>query len=81
MCYILCYQEPIIGINLRIQARKRLIFYYKINGITSLKKHVDVEHTIIAKKIEEKINYLLKGREEIQPPKKRAIMSSGSIFF
>jgi hypothetical protein len=34
MHYILCYQEPIIGINSRIQVRKGLIFYYKINGIT-----------------------------------------------
>jgi hypothetical protein len=34
---ILCYQEFIIGINSRIQARKGLIFYYKTNGITFLK--------------------------------------------
>jgi hypothetical protein len=30
-----------------------------------LKKHVDVEHNIIAKMFEEKINYLLKRRKEI----------------
>jgi hypothetical protein len=32
---ILCYQEPIIRINLKTQARKGLISYYKTNGITS----------------------------------------------
>jgi hypothetical protein len=47
MHYILCYQEPIIGINLRIQTRKRLIFYYKKNGITFPKKHVDAKHIVI----------------------------------
>ncbi len=50
---MLCYQNPVIGINSRTQARKSLIFYYKTNGITSLKKHVDVDHTIIAKMFEE----------------------------
>ncbi len=38
---ILCYQEFVIGINSRTQARKGLISYYKTNGITSLLKHVD----------------------------------------
>jgi hypothetical protein len=38
---ILCYQEFVIGINSKIEARKGLITYYKTNGITSLKKHVD----------------------------------------
>jgi hypothetical protein len=35
---ILCYQNPISGINLKIQMKKGLNFYYKTNGITSLKK-------------------------------------------
>jgi hypothetical protein len=78
---IICYQEPIIGINSKTQARKRLIFYYKTNGITSLKKHVDAEHIVIAKLFEEEINFLLKRREEKQPAKKRAIVFSGSIIF
>ncbi len=38
MHYILCYYEPIIGINSKTQARKGLISYYKTNGMTSLKK-------------------------------------------
>ncbi len=36
MCCIICYQEPIIRINLKIQAKKGLIFYYKTNQITSI---------------------------------------------
>ncbi len=77
MCCILCYQEPIIGINSKIQTRKELIFYYKTNGITFLKKLVDVEHTVIAKLFEEEVNSLPKGREEKQPTNKRMNMSSG----
>ncbi len=76
---ILCYQKPVIGINSRTQAKKGLISYYKKNGITSLKKHVDVEHIVIAKLFEEEVNSLLKGRKENQPTKKRTIMSSESI--
>ncbi len=73
---ILCYQEPIIGINSRTQARKGLIYYYKTNGITS-QKHVDVEHIVIAKLFEEKVNSLLKGREERQPARKEQICLVG----
>ncbi len=35
---IIRYQEPIKGTNLKTQARKGLISYYKTNGIISLKK-------------------------------------------
>ncbi len=63
MCFILCYQELVTGINSSIQARKGIISYYKTNGITSLKKHVDVEHIIIVKMSEEEVNFLLKGRK------------------
>jgi hypothetical protein len=53
----------VTGINSSIQARKGIISYYKTNGITSLKKHVDVEHIIIVKMSEEEVNFLLKGRK------------------
>jgi hypothetical protein len=67
---ILSNQEPIIGINSRTQARKGLISYYKTNRITSLKKHVNVEHVVIAKMFEGDVNFFLKGKEERQPIKK-----------
>jgi hypothetical protein len=39
--------------------KKGLISYYKTNGITSLKKHVDVDHSFIAQTFEEKMINLL----------------------
>ncbi len=54
LCCILCYQILVCGINPKIQARKRLISYYKTYGITSLRKHVDVNHMLIAKKLKKK---------------------------
>jgi hypothetical protein len=61
---IFCYQKLVIGIYLRIQTRKGLISYYKTNWITSLKKDVDAKHIVIVKMFEEKVNFLLKGREK-----------------
>ncbi len=61
---ILCYQEPIIGINSKTQGRKGLNFSYKRNGITSFKKHVDAKHIIIVKMFEKEVNSLLKGRKK-----------------
>ncbi len=65
MSCILCYQNSIIRINPRTQMRKGLISYYKTNGITSFKKHVDENHSLIAQMFEE-VNSLLKSMEERQ---------------
>jgi len=51
---MLCYQNLVIRINPRTQVRKALFFYYKKNKIFKNKKHVDVEHTLIAKRFEKK---------------------------
>ncbi len=56
---------------MRIQTKKGLISYYKINGIISLKKHVDAKHIVIAKMFEKEVNFLLKGIEERQLAKKK----------
>jgi hypothetical protein len=64
---ILCFQKLVLGINPRTQVRKGLIFYYKTNGIISLKKHVDVDHSVIAQMFEEEVNNILKRSEEKQP--------------
>ncbi len=45
--------------------RKKLISYYKTNGITFIKKHVDANHSLIAQRFEEKMNNMLKGIGEI----------------
>jgi hypothetical protein len=56
---ILCYSSPILFCNFKTQAIKHLI----LNGITSLKKHVNVDHYIKAKMFEE-VNSPLKGEED-----------------
>jgi hypothetical protein len=49
---ILCYDNIVNISNPRTKERKGLITYYKTYGIIVLKKHVDANHFIIAKKIE-----------------------------
>jgi hypothetical protein len=40
------------------------MFYLKNNGITTLKKHVDANHGLIAKKIEEEVDNNIKSPME-----------------
>jgi hypothetical protein len=40
--------------------KERFCFYYKANGIISLKVHVDADHSFIAQMFEEEMNNLLK---------------------
>jgi hypothetical protein len=49
---ILCYDNVVNIPNPRTKKRKGLITYYKTYAITIFKKHVDVDHSIIAKKFE-----------------------------
>jgi hypothetical protein len=79
MCCILCHQKLVIGINPRTQVRKILIFYYKTNGVTSLKRHVDANHILITKMFEKEVNFFLKRKKERQLAKERLILSIGSI--
>ncbi len=57
--------------NPNTKERKGFITYYKTYGITILKKHVDNDHTTIIKKIEEKVNVLVRGPFERQLAKNR----------
>jgi len=45
MCCIICYNNSILNLNPKTQAR-RFIIYNTINDITALKKHVNVDHSI-----------------------------------
>jgi len=63
---LLCYNALINVSNPKTNARKGLISYYKTNGITSFKKHVDVNYHLISKNFEE-VQNMMKGR---QPTKK-----------
>ncbi len=52
---IMCYADTINVFNPRIKKIKGLITYYKTYGIIIPKKNVDVDHSIIAKKLKEKL--------------------------
>jgi hypothetical protein len=69
---IMCYVDTINVFNPRTKERKGLVTYYKIYGIIISKKNVDVYHSIIAKKIKEKIKNLIIKIVETQPTKKKA---------
>jgi hypothetical protein len=62
---------------------KGIIPYFKNNGITTLKKHVDVDCVALAKKFEEKLNNFGRAIITKQPTKKRSnifIISISSFF-
>ncbi len=62
---IMCYADVINVFNPIIKERKGLISYYKTYGIIISKKNVNVDHSIIAKKIERKIkNVIIKSVEK-----------------
>ncbi len=60
-----------VPFNPRTKERRGIITHIFFNGITTLKKHVDVDHAILAKKIKEKLNSPLGNVLEKQPAKKR----------
>jgi hypothetical protein len=58
---------------------KGLFLYNTTNGITTLKKHVNTNNSIIAKLFEEAINSPLKGKVEKKLAKKISNPSSNVI--
>jgi len=66
---MICHNEYVPFIA-KTKLKKRIISYFKSNGITTLKKHVDVEHTLLTKKFEEEVNSLVKSSLEKQLAKK-----------
>jgi hypothetical protein len=77
---ILCYNSPILFCNPKTQARKGLIIYNTTNGITTLKKHVNANDSIIAKMFEKEINNLVRGEVEKQLAKKIQIHLTMQLF-
>jgi hypothetical protein len=65
--------------NPKTKLSKGLISYYKTNGILILKKHVDVEHKLLAKKLDEEMNNSMQTQVERQPTKRRQNVSSSEI--
>ncbi len=78
-CHLYCYKTVVLY-NLRTKLRKGLISYYKTIGISSLEKHVDAEHGLLAKKLDEEVNNAVRIEVERQPTKKRLNVSSYEIF-
>ncbi len=64
---LFCYMHVL---NPNTKGRKWFITYYESNGIIALKKHVNNDHATFVKKIEEKINVLVRRLFEKQLTKK-----------
>jgi hypothetical protein len=75
----LCYKTLVLYIP-RTKLRKGLISYYEINGISTLKKHVDAKRSLLVKKFDKKGNSLVRTQVEKQPIKKRQNVSSFEFF-
>jgi hypothetical protein len=73
---VICVTKNLCYIIQEQKIRKGLISYYKINGISTLKKHVDAEHYLLANKLDEKINSWVKSQVERQLTRKRKNVSS-----
>jgi hypothetical protein len=60
----------------------RNYIYYKMNEITSLKKHENLDHTyaIVANKFEKKVNNFMRGTKQKQLTKKRPNVSIRDLF-
>jgi hypothetical protein len=54
----------------RTKKGKGIITYFKKNGIIALKKHVDANHVILAKRFEKEVNFPLRNILEKQPTKR-----------
>jgi hypothetical protein len=78
--HFLCYINLVEISNPKTQARKCLILYNIRNQIITLKKHVFMNHLIIAKMFKEEMNSPLKGEEERKPTKKMPNIFGNSIF-
>jgi len=74
-----CYLELFDACNKRTKSRKCLISYYKIKIIISLKNHVDVDHVVLYKTFEKKVNNYLRGSVERQPINKCPSIFGSSI--
>jgi hypothetical protein len=75
MKYHLC-SKTLVLYDLRTKLRKGLIPCYKTNGISTLKKHADIEHSLLAKTLGEEVNNLMRTQIEKQPTTNRQNVSS-----
>jgi hypothetical protein len=63
----------------KTKLRKKCVSYFKRNK-TTLKKYLDVDHVLIVKNFEKKMNCNLKSSLERQFTKKRPTIKASAIF-
>jgi hypothetical protein len=58
ICCVISYNNPMSFaiFNQRTRLKKGLVFYFKNNGLIALKKHLNANHGLSAKKFEEEMN-------------------------
>ncbi len=78
--HLFCYTSIVEIPNPKTQAKKCSTLYNITNQIIKMKKHVFINHSIIAKMFKEEMNSPLKGEEERKPTKKRPNIFGNSIF-
>ncbi len=80
-CLLICYNNLtcFVIINQRTRLMKTLMSYFKSNCIIGLKKHVKVNRGLIAKKVEEEVNYNMKSPMKKQHSKERPTISKNAI--
>jgi hypothetical protein len=74
---MLHYEKPIslVILGQKTKFRKRFVSYLKNNGITTLKKHINGDHYLIARKFEEKVDNNAKSLLELKPTYKEEVYS------
>jgi hypothetical protein len=76
---IMCFDDLVNVPNPRTKDKKGSITYYKTYSKFFLNKHVDVDHSIIVKKIEKKLNNLIIESVKKQLAKKRLNVPGSAI--
>ncbi len=83
-CSIICHNDTTIPKILAMDTRykKGLIAYHKSNGITTMKKHIELEHYVLLKKLlEDATNLALRFPLNHEPNKKRENVSRSFFNF
>ncbi len=76
---LLCHSQSFSFMNSRKQLRKGQVTYYKTSGITSLQKHLDVNHSTIYKRLQEEINN--QGKENVNRQSTKKKVSYFQFFY
>ncbi len=80
-CIVCCVigNQQSCNIGTKNKVKKGLVSYFKNNRIIVLKKHMDANHGLIVKKIEEEMNNNFKSPLKSQLAKKRFVMNASVI--